>query len=1331
MPAPRRIIRRLPPHRIADFDDYLWPVNVALLVFGACVAGVIVFESDFRTTELLYNGWVRLGTLAAVMGVLIWGMLRLHGQWSHRMQLSVLLALITHLWGGVYLHEQRLAMTMAPETSPIFGEDEASFVTLPDYDFQTIERNTPDESIVAPTAIEAPDVSLPREIVRAEPLPRSIPERSADEPAAMEFDEPDVAPLNRAEAAAPRRSELASLGQLSRQEQPLETTVELVDTPSLASAEAMRREQLSPTETAPQRQAMTPERINRLPSVENSTEVRPLSGGLMRRNANDAPATEGAAPAAARGRSLASVDQVNNERIASDPLPGPAGVGGAELQPRVDDPTRMAGGGPWRAAAGSGDRFAGGTAPGLREGVNADFGGLAPANDPRGGGAAPGPVSRTLREGGGGAPIARTTTGGAANLDDSALEATAPRRGAGGGATTTLEPFNTGIERGSGGIAGRTRQGNFDLDLAGGGVDSASPSAAARRAAARDENPTGTGESPSRPSQLARSRAGGELPSAAFSAEDIPFTDAAGASRPGRLEASSSAAVTRSESGAARGPVTASAGSSLIDLGSGRSTVSEGPGRSSGGGDPTVSSSYQPGGLPRGTSGASIGSVSALDETGGGDVEVGSGSGTGGGPGGRGRGGLGPVGPGGGGIARNGAGGAPARRGNGGGVPGIEPALGGVGGSSTELSRPGGRGNGEPGPSLGAGTGSGVGTGRTLASANAGDVVADDPFAGGGQGNGNGTDNGSGSAVNGTGSGGGGTGTIGPRGDGIGDVRRTASGGGAPGRPGGVGDRGTSDGTGLGNGFAGPGSGSGFGPRRSNGDSPAVSGGGGAGSVGGRQTADAAFDDDDAEIGPIASAGVVNEVAGGNGISTGVSSAAIGPTNRSAAVERQRSTVPVRQNAPPGAGGLGNGAAVSPGIPDRRARPESDVVHTSPQRFVLDRSGGASASIDAKADTGPVQGFRQRNPARRGGLADAMGGNDASEQAVELGLDFLARHQLEDGRWSLHNLAGDKPGYENAGAGDMKTDTAATGLALLAFYGAGYTHSDGKYREVVRRGLDHLLSHQKSDGDLFVPQDQASARNVQFYSHGIASIALCEAYGMTRDKDLREPAQRALDFIVSSQHPNEGGWRYSPRGGSDTSVSGWQMMAMKSGELAGLRVPTNTYGKLRDWLEHASTPWGSPARYAYRPRSVQQNQAQPSLAMTAEGLLMQQYLGWQRDNPYLRDGAEYLKANLPSFGTAAVRTRDCYYWYYATQVMFQMQGEYWSAWNERLRPMLIDNQVQTGQFAGSWEPTGETPDRWGPRGGRLYVTCLHLLMLEVYYRHLPLYRDLNVAQSAE
>ena len=133
--------------------------------------------------------------------------------------------------------------------------------------------------------------------------------------------------------------------------------------------------------------------------------------------------------------------------------------------------------------------------------------------------------------------------------------------------------------------------------------------------------------------------------------------------------------------------------------------------------------------------------------------------------------------------------------------------------------------------------------------------------------------------------------------------------------------------------------------------------------------------------------------------------------------------------------------------------------------------------------------------------------------------------------------------------------------------------------------------------------------------------------------------------------------------------------------------------------------------------------------MTAEALLMRLYLGWDRSNPNLVRGADFLRQNLPQIGRADAPQRDTYYWYYATQVMFQMQGEHWESWNNKLRPLLVDSQVQEGPLAGSWEPLGPVPDRWGAAGGRLYVTAMHLLMLEVYYRHLPLYQTLGGSET--
>lgn len=418
--------------------------------------------------------------------------------------------------------------------------------------------------------------------------------------------------------------------------------------------------------------------------------------------------------------------------------------------------------------------------------------------------------------------------------------------------------------------------------------------------------------------------------------------------------------------------------------------------------------------------------------------------------------------------------------------------------------------------------------------------------------------------------------------------------------------------------------------------------------------------------------------------------------------------------------GVRRDRAPAAGVNDPLARPQSPSLQPTTERFVLERSFGAP-TISARITENPIPEFRQRKPEEREKNAAARGATAGSERAVELGLDFLARHQSSDGRWTLDRFDNGRPGYERAGLGQMQSDTAATGLALLAFFGAGYTHLDGRYRLAVAGGLDYLVGNQKEDGDLFT----TGSPYVWLYSHGIAAIALCEAYGMTRDPRLREPAQRALDFIIAAQHPTQGGWRYAPQRESDTSVSGWQMMALKSGELSGLAVPRTTYDRLAGWLDHAAAAGAGGARYVYLPASQQTQQRTASVVMTAEALLMRLYLGWDRDDPRLTAGADYLLASPPRYGARNQPTRDAYYWYYATQVMFQVQGARWETWNAQLRELLVNNQVQEGALAGSWDPLGEVPDRWGRQAGRIYVTAMHLLVLEVYYRHLPLYKTLE------
>ncbi len=504
---------------------------------------------------------------------------------------------------------------------------------------------------------------------------------------------------------------------------------------------------------------------------------------------------------------------------------------------------------------------------------------------------------------------------------------------------------------------------------------------------------------------------------------------------------------------------------------------------------------------------------------------------------------------------------------------------------------------------------------------------------------------------------------------------------------------------------------------------------------------------------------------------------------------RQGSGLPVRIAAMPGAGGLSLEPSLDVGLPSRRARPESEVVHASAGRFLTRRSSGRLA-LDGRAAELPAEAFRQRDPMRRNEQALQRGGSRQSERAVEMGLEFLARTQRADGRWSIHAFperfeafAGETAAADDGqalveaarallrtGAGDaaqraaleklaakhetgggltaderrelaetaraaaivpgtMQADAAATGLALLSFLGAGYTHRDGKHRETVHEGLQWLLANQKPSGDLF--GHAGGSKYTWLYSHGIAAIAMCEAYGMTRDARLKESAERAVAFIAASQDPARGGWRYVPGRESDTSVSGWQLMALKSAQMAGLDVPEETLHGVSAWLDRAQGS-GDAARYAYNPFAEdtreQRRGREPSLAMTAEALLMRLYQGWDRDHDAVERGTQYLAGNLPSLGTLESPARDAYYWYYATQVMYQCQGEPWEAWNDRLRPLLTSSQVQKGPLAGSWHPDRPVPDRWGGEGGRLYVTTLNLLMLEVYYRHLPLYKTLREAE---
>lgn len=340
-------------------------------------------------------------------------------------------------------------------------------------------------------------------------------------------------------------------------------------------------------------------------------------------------------------------------------------------------------------------------------------------------------------------------------------------------------------------------------------------------------------------------------------------------------------------------------------------------------------------------------------------------------------------------------------------------------------------------------------------------------------------------------------------------------------------------------------------------------------------------------------------------------------------------------------------------------------------------------------------------------IARSQGGNDASQQAVALALQWLSVHQSQGGNWSLdkyhRGVAGCRCKDLTFEADVQNNDTAATGLGLLPFLAAGHTHQKGTRKTVVMNALKYLISKQDAKGDL----------GGGMYSHGIATIALCEAYGMTQDQRLRIAAQNAIRFIVDAQNKREGSWRYTPKyPDGDISVVGWQIMALRSGQMAGLEVDAKTLDGAKKYLDTCGID--NMSKYGYQPGSGAAH------TMTAAALLGREYLGWGPRNPGLIGGCDFLlQLPPPAKNAPNPRPLPLYYYYYASQVMHHMGDKYWETWNPPMRDFLIRTQEKEGHKAGSWDPE---PVDWGKVGGRVYSTALSVLTLEVYYRYLPLYR---------
>jgi len=426
-------------------------------------------------------------------------------------------------------------------------------------------------------------------------------------------------------------------------------------------------------------------------------------------------------------------------------------------------------------------------------------------------------------------------------------------------------------------------------------------------------------------------------------------------------------------------------------------------------------------------------------------------------------------------------------------------------------------------------------------------------------------------------------------------------------------------------------------------------------------------------------------------------------------------------------------------------QPEEEIDETEPEEVPIDEPDfdevttddeetTETESTDDSVDSQPYEGSQANVAIGLGGGGGGFGsrgkhrgnfrriyGGGGTSAIVDEGLDWLARHQTpEEGYWDADGFQDRCSKNLCQGKGYPAYDPGVTGLALLAFLGAGHTHLAGKYKQNVGWAIKYL--HRIQD-----PEGCFGTQTGHFmYSHACCTLAMAEAYGMTGSMLLRRPVEKALAFIYKAQNPNPSGtgklaWRYTVQpGDNDTSVTGWVVMALKSARSAGLDVPQSAFEGARVWLDQMTDPATGRCGYVQSGVSPARSEGREatwplakSEAITAVSMLTRVFIGEDPEKSVpIQKGVKLLLERLPTWneGDGSI---DQYYWYYGTLAMFQVTGLPWKKWNRAMKKAIIAHQRKDGCEKGSWDPLGP----WGEDGGRVYSTALMTMCLEVYYRY--------------
>ncbi|MFB3891163.1 MAG: prenyltransferase/squalene oxidase repeat-containing protein [Phycisphaerae bacterium] len=295
------------------------------------------------------------------------------------------------------------------------------------------------------------------------------------------------------------------------------------------------------------------------------------------------------------------------------------------------------------------------------------------------------------------------------------------------------------------------------------------------------------------------------------------------------------------------------------------------------------------------------------------------------------------------------------------------------------------------------------------------------------------------------------------------------------------------------------------------------------------------------------------------------------------------------------------------------------------------------------------------------------------ESAIDRGLKFLSTQQNKDGSWGRE--------YKVAG----------TSLTLMAFMLKGNFPRKGQYGVMLDKGVEYLIK--KSN-------DGAGYMGINMYEHGLATLALSEAWGMSDRDEIRDVLKRAVEVIIKSQN-NAGGWRYDPRPvDADISVTVMQVVALSSAREAGILVPSKVIEKAVKYVKSCQVK--SNGGFGYT------GPQDPIFSRSAAGT-MSLLMSGERDTPAVRKALEYLR-KLPDSKFTNLTGFYLYGHYYAIQSMYQAGEDYYQDWYPHIRDVLLTKQAKDG----SWR----VPDA----SDSAYGASMSILILGVPYRYLPIYQ---------